>query len=113
MAQFAGHINLFPAIVRVDLSGADPELTASASSAYLCYPVLVLTERKVEREDRQRDDELRLAIWALFLQRPQIKTQPVWRGGGIELSKGNNTSNLFLPLCIFKRGEEEERRFNN
>lgn len=87
MAQFAGHVNLFPAIVRADLSGADPELAATASSAYLCYPVLVLRERKVEREDRQRDDELRLAIWALFLQRPQIKTQPVWRGGGYRIVK--------------------------
>lgn len=67
-------------------------------------------EKGREREDRRRDDEFCLAIWALFLQRPQIKTQPVWRGdgeeggGGIELSKGNNTSNLFLPLCVFKRG---------
>lgn len=78
VAQFAGHINLFPAIVRGDLSGADPELAASPSSAYLCYPVLGLRgERKVERKDRLRDDELRLTIWALFLQRPQIKTQPV------------------------------------
>lgn len=38
-------------------------------------------------------------------------------GDGIELSKGNNTSNLFLPLCIFKRwrgeGGGEESCFNN
>lgn len=73
VAQFAGHINLSPAIVRDDLSGADPE--PRPSSAYLCYPVPVL--RKVARGDRQRDDELCLAIWALFLQRTQIKTQPV------------------------------------
>lgn len=89
--------------MRERLSGAGPEL--AASSAYLCYPAPVLREKV--------DDELCLAIWALFLQ---IKTQPVRRrekGGGIELSKGNNASNLFLPLCAFRRGEEEERRGNN
>lgn len=62
-----------PAIVRERLSGASPEL--AASSAYLCYPAPVLREKV--------DDELCLAIWALFLQ---IKTQPVhrreWGGGG-------------------------------
>lgn len=85
MAQFAGHINLFPAIVRETIfSGADPEL---AASALICISLLSgagseARREKVEREDRQRDDELCLAIWALFLQRPQIKTQPVCRGEG-------------------------------
>lgn len=44
---------MFPAIVRDDLSGADPEHTAAASSAYLCYPVLVLSERKTEVEGKK------------------------------------------------------------
>lgn len=81
MAQFAGHINLSPAIVRDDLPGADPELAASASSAYLCYPVLVLRERKGrerEEEDRQRDDVLCASPSGLcFFNGHKLKLKPV------------------------------------
>lgn len=61
---------------------------SALSSAYLCYPRCRFQRKKKKkkggegRQDRRRDDELCLAIWAPFLQRPQIKTQPVWRGGG-------------------------------
>lgn len=43
-------------------SGPDPELAASTSSAYLCYPVPVL--RKEEGRAGKTDDALFLAIWA-------------------------------------------------
>ena len=49
VAQFAGHINLFPAIVRDDLSGADPEL-AAAASALICISLLSGAGSEVERE---------------------------------------------------------------
>lgn len=90
VAQFAGHINLFPAIVRDDLSGADPGARPPRPSHLHIFVTTGAgsSEKKKKkkgregRQDRRRDDELCLAIWALFLQRPQIKTQPVWRGGG-------------------------------
>lgn len=129
MAQFAGHINLFPAIVRDDLSGADPEarpprpshlhifVTPGAGSSEKKKKKKVEKEGKIDGEMTScaspsglcffNGHKLKLNLYG------EEEAEEEEERGGTELSKGNNTSNLFLPLCAFKRGGEEERRFNN
>lgn len=101
VAGLAGRINLFPAIVRDDLSGVDPEL--------ICISLLsrppVLRERKVEIGRGMTS--FSTPSGCCFSNGHKLKLNLYAD------DEANNTSNLFLPLWAFKKRGEEERSFNN